>query len=585
MTEVKKAVAYIRKSTSGTGENGVERQEGSFDRQRAAIEDYAKRKEITITKWYEDEASGKTLRKREKFREMVRDAEAGKFKMIIFGEYDRFMRNVHEAMRYEVLFEDLGVELNFTNLSNDGGEEDHIIKSVVRSMAARYSIDLATRCLQGMIQKAEKGSWLGGIPPYGYRSERCPDGRVELIIHEEEAKAVRMIFEYSLAGWGHKRIAAWLNDNGVPSSETARSRNSLSNWNPDGKWSGNAVRAVLRNSIYKGLFRWNKAERVDCFDWEREGKGTVKVGKFRIKLDRFKKLNGFYVDRIKPEEKWIKKPNAVPAIVSAETFERVQDRFRPYASRNWHRGNNVRYLMAKGLRCANCGNNCNGHRYGKFLEGAKEKAFYEYYRCSGDVRKGSHGKAARPMVRREAIDDVVTEGILRRAGTLMDLSRVKELFRNRLREYLDSRPNRLAQVEQEMERVEKEIERTIEAYARFGKPIPEERRLDLIDRKRILEAERDSLVAAGETSFSFDVDQEVENFLSGIRDVKEVLNAGLPVDRIRLRERFLKSAEIKWFPDRIPEVKLYWYKIPKTHISEGPTIFGLTKEGPAPGLI
>ena len=58
-----KAVAYCRKSTSGTDESGVERQEGSFARQKASIDDYARRKGIEIVRWYEEPVSGKSIRK------------------------------------------------------------------------------------------------------------------------------------------------------------------------------------------------------------------------------------------------------------------------------------------------------------------------------------------------------------------------------------------------------------------------------------------------------------------------------------------------------------------------------------------
>ena len=203
-----KAVAYCRKSTSGFDENGVERQEGSIDRQRIAVEDYAKRKEIKIERWYEEPGvSGKSMRKRKVFLQMVKDAQAGKFSAIIFGEYDRFMRDVKEAMRYEVLLDDLGIQLHFTNLSNDGSSGDEIYKSVARQMAAEYSRELARKVVQGMARKANMGSWNGGVPPFGYRTQKNGDGKVHLIVHETESQVVREMFGLSLKEWGHVRIA------------------------------------------------------------------------------------------------------------------------------------------------------------------------------------------------------------------------------------------------------------------------------------------------------------------------------------------------------------------------------------------
>ena len=156
---MKNAAVYLRKSTSGKDENGCERQEGSFERQQFEILDYAKRHPANIVKRYEEPVSGKSIRKRSIFHQMVKDAQSSScpFQMIIFGEYDRFMRDVKEAMRYEVLLDDLGIELHFTNLKNDGSPADEIYKSVARQMAADYSRDLARKVVQGMMRKARMG--------------------------------------------------------------------------------------------------------------------------------------------------------------------------------------------------------------------------------------------------------------------------------------------------------------------------------------------------------------------------------------------------------------------------------------------
>jgi len=337
-----KAAAYTRKSTSGTDVNGVERQEGSYLRQRSSIEDYAKRRGIEIIKWYEEPVSGKSIRKRKVFLQMVKDAKApGRpFKAIIFGEYDRFMRDVKEAMRHEVELDDAGVEIHFTNLKNDGSMGDQIYKSIAREMAAEYSRELARKVVQGMVQKAKKGSWLGGTAPYGYRTEKDPSGTIRLIIDKKEARIVRQIFDLSLKGHGHKWIAVSLNNRSIPAGIVARCRAS-SNRNPDGKWSGSTIRMMLRNTVYKGVFRWNKRARVDCFDWRLQDRGTIDIGKLRTQLDQFKNNGAYFIDREKPAAEWITQDSGVPAIVSAETFDEIQNRFLPYSSRKWRRPNSV----------------------------------------------------------------------------------------------------------------------------------------------------------------------------------------------------------------------------------------------------
>lgn len=563
------AVAYIRKSTSGTDEGGVERQEGSFDRQRAAILDYAKRKGIEILEpWYEEPVSGKSIRKRKVFLQMVKDAKrpGRPFKAILFGEYDRFMRDVKEAMRYEVELDDAGVELHFSNLKNDGSTADQIYKSVVREMAAEYSRELARKVVQGMVRAAKRGSWAGGVPPFGYRIALGENGLKQLIIEDAESKTVQEMFAFSLKGWGHRKIATHLNNKGIPTSTIARNRKSLLNRNIDGKWTGDTIRAMLRNPVYKGVYRWNKKARVDCFDWKLEGQGTIDIGKLRTQTESFRRegLGAFYIDRLKPQDEWIVREGAVPAIVSGEIFDEVQTRFQVYSRKSWRRSNTNRYLMSGFLRCKTCGNGIHGHRYSKIVKATGERAFYEYYRCSGDVKKASHGEASRPMMRRERVDKVVREGILKRAQALMDPFRLRTLFRNRIEEYIANHPDRLAAIEKELLSIDKETERLIEAYSKFERPIPEERVHELNLRKKELLDERARLWASDAVSLSsIDIDKEVEMFLNNFQDVEEVFEKSDPIARNRLRDAFLQTAEVEWGKDdKAPEVRLTWFKLP-----------------------
>ncbi len=559
-----KAVAYCRKSTSGADENGVERQEGSFDRQRTSIIDYAKRRGIEIVKWYEEPVSGKCIRKRKVFLQMVCDVRATgrQFKAIIFGEYDRFMRDVKEAMRYEVDLDDAGVELHFTNLRNDGSSADEIFKSVARNMAAEYSRELARKTIQGMYRKARGGSWLGGIPPYGYRKTTDAGVFAHLEIHKEEAVIVRQIFEKALGGWGHKKIATWLNKRGVPASEAAKKRNSLSNRNPDGLWGLGTIFAILRNPVYKGLYRWNKRARVDCFDWKLEGQGTVEVGKIRARLEEFKHAagGGLYMDRAKPDSEWVTKEGVVPAIVKPVDFDRLQLRFHKRG--HWARSNVRKYLMSGALRCRSCGNNCFGHRYGKIVKATGLRAHYEYYRCSGDVKKGTHPRSAQPMIKSAAIDSVVVAGILKRAEQFVDMGRVQTLFKNRIDQFLKNTPDRLAEIEKEFVRLDREATRLADVYSKLEQPMPEERIREIKAHRRALEGERQGLVSAGAGRMRLDADREAKDFFSRVQTASKTLNQGSIQDKIRLRERFLKKAEIEWSADRPPQVYLSWFKMP-----------------------
>jgi DNA invertase Pin-like site-specific DNA recombinase len=573
-TEVKRRAAiYLRKSTTGTDEDGGERQEGSYERQLAAIEDYAKRHSIRIVRRYEEPVSGKSMRKRKVFKRMVEDAKSPgcPFNIIIFGEYDRFMRDVKEAMRYEVELDDAGVELHFTNLKNDGSMGDVIHKSIVRPMAAEYIRELARKVTQGMVRKASKGSWLGGVPPYGYRKEKGLDAIIRLLIYEEEAAVVREIFALSAQGYGHMHIAKVLNMRGVPSGIAARARKSKNNRNPDGRWSGQTVRMMLRNPVYKGVYAWNRKARVDCFDWKLEGNGTIDIGKNRASLSCFKRgKDGVYVDRQKPREDWIVCENgAVPGIVSAELFDQVQQRFALCSRKSWRTPNMRRYLMSGALTCS-CGNGFNGQPYTKRLKTTGKEETYAYYRCAGDKRKGTHADGTvRPMLKAESIDEVVVRGIASRIEMLSDINNVEHLVVDRLNDFMRGRSSRLPHVESELRKVVIEGDRLAEVYAKLGRAISDEKIQDLRDRENALRKERESLITAGESVVEFDIKSEVRRYVEKIQSFRGLLDSGDSSDKIQVREFFLKGADVEWPGDGgFPRINYHWWDMPRVCADE-----------------
>lgn len=570
------AAAYIRKSTVGREEDGVERQEGSFDRQKASIQDFARRQKIDIVCWYEEPVSGKSIRKRKKFLQMVKDAKnpSRLFDAIIFEDYSRFMRDIKEAKRYEVELDDVGIKLLFTDLKNDGSTAEEMYKGGIRAMAADYSRDLARKVVQGMLRKARMGCWLGGLPPFGYRKSKDANGCIWLVIYEPEAETVRIIFDLAFKGWGFRKIARWLNQHGIPSSETARKRNSLMNRNLDGRWSGEGVRHLLKNPVYKGVVRWNKRSRVDCFDWTHEGEGTVQIGKLRTENEQFWKsgdrftqrsAHQFYIDRPKPKEEWVTVEGKAPQIIESEVFDAIQERFKVYSSDKWKRANNARALMTGALVCSICGGNrFHANQTSKIIKATGERVYYQFYRCSGDVRKGSHAGMKRSFfLKQSAVDGVVVDGLRKRINAVLRPERVVQLFEDKMRAFLGNKPNRLAEVEEEIKQIRTEQERMIYAYRKFETAIPEDKVNELKGRLKSIESQRDGLIAAGHDRIRQNLEKTVTRFLERVAEAKKGIELGDPQEKILIREAFLSKSEVIWSNESRPELKFCWRKVPK----------------------
>lgn len=99
MTYVEEAGAYIRVSHQEAKLHGL-----SLDAQVEKITEYAEKHHIKIVEWYRDEGvSGrKLIKNRPELQRMIHDAQAGRFKRILFIKLDRFFRSVaeyHECMK------------------------------------------------------------------------------------------------------------------------------------------------------------------------------------------------------------------------------------------------------------------------------------------------------------------------------------------------------------------------------------------------------------------------------------------------------------------------------------------------------
>ena len=96
---IEEVAAYIRVSTQEQKLHGI-----SLDAQVQKLQEYADKNNMKIVEWYKDEGvSGKlVIKKRPELQRMIKDAQKGNFKRIIFIKLDRFFRSVaeyHECMK------------------------------------------------------------------------------------------------------------------------------------------------------------------------------------------------------------------------------------------------------------------------------------------------------------------------------------------------------------------------------------------------------------------------------------------------------------------------------------------------------
>lgn len=346
-----KAVAYCRYSSE------MQRDGYSIEGQTSAIKKYCEDKKITLLDFYIDEAQSATSDNRESFQRLMKDAQARRFDMLIVHKSDRLFRNRYDAAIYKKRLRDCGVTIvSVLEPMLDGSPESIMIESMLDGMAEYYSANLAREIMKGTLEAAKRCLFVGGSRPLGYDIVNQ-----HYVVNEAEAVAVRLIFDLYLNGYNKHAIAAKLADLGYKSTAG----------NPI---SPASLHAILKNPIYKGTY--------------------------------------VYGSRSSKKENYIEIPGGVPAILTADVFDKVAN-MRASASlaysraRQRHEGE--RFILTGRLYCPF------GHR----ICGNSKKAGSikkSNYRCSrkktGDCLSCHKTQNMNQEILEAAVLDVIEKSLL-----------------------------------------------------------------------------------------------------------------------------------------------------------------------------
>ena len=162
------AAQYLRMST--------ERQEYSFDNQKAAIGVYADNAGFVVTHTYSDAGkSGLDLKHRDGLRQLLNDVVEGKqsYKAILVYDISRWGRfqDADEAAHYEFLCKTAGLKVHYCAelFANDNSLPSSMMKGLKRIMAGEFSRELSVKVSAGIKRVSQNGFRTGGTPGYGLR--------------------------------------------------------------------------------------------------------------------------------------------------------------------------------------------------------------------------------------------------------------------------------------------------------------------------------------------------------------------------------------------------------------------------------
>ena len=251
-TRVKRVAAYCRVSTDS------EEQSTSFNNQ---IEEWTKRilenPDYQLVKVYADEGiSGTSAKGRNGFNQMIKDAKAGKIDLILVKSISRFARNTVLTIQTIRELKEIGVEVYFDNerLSTFDAKNEFMF-SIISSMAQEESRHISENVTWTFQKKMREG--IPFLAPSNFMGYDLSEDKRKLVINEEEAKVVRLIFDLYDSGKGPDSIRRELEKRDIKTM-TGRT-----------KWNNTTILGMLRNEKYMGDLLLQKTYTVDYLTHKR----------------------------------------------------------------------------------------------------------------------------------------------------------------------------------------------------------------------------------------------------------------------------------------------------------------------------
>ena len=209
-----------------------------------------------IDRYIDEGITGTSAEKRPGFTQMIADAKAHKFDLIITREVSRFARNTEETLHFTKMLRRIGVEVFFINdniKTFDGDGELRL--TIMASLAQDESRKTSIRVKSGQQISMEKGVFYGNGNILGYdRVEKIVEGnkkQVDFNINPVQAETVRRIFDMYLEGHGLMAIKNEMERTG------RRTATGLPNWHCTG------ISQTLKNSFYCGIITYHKEYTPD----------------------------------------------------------------------------------------------------------------------------------------------------------------------------------------------------------------------------------------------------------------------------------------------------------------------------------
>ena len=383
--------------------------DGDLSVQRQLVKDYIFSQsdwQLDEKEYFEGSNSGykNAVADRNILQEALQDAKAKEYDILVVYKDDRIGRRMWEIGAYVMSLKSFGVDIYTVKDGCISPESDDIMGQMMLALrygnAQKSSSDTGMRVKDTAQKLVQKGKFMGGKAPYGYKLELSGEvskhGRAlhHLVVVPELAEVVKYIYELSLhKEFGATKISKILNEHEIYKDRAPRDI-----------WKSGTIVSILTNPVYAGYTAYKRRERVD---------------------GRYHRLDS---------KDWIfaEKPDTEIVIIDENMWNQVQDTRKQRADKyiksleNQNvtviRRNSGMLALIDVLHCGYCGRKMtNGSKYNYWTikdTGERRTSKIAIYKCPNAWNGIPHEKTK--QYRADQIEPVVFEALAEYIGKLQE---------------------------------------------------------------------------------------------------------------------------------------------------------------------
>ncbi len=289
--------------------------------------------------YQEDNVSGMFIDGRLEYAKMMNAAERGEIDVIVVMKLDRLARSVGDANTTIKLLELYGCALLAgDDVSDSNTPVGEFMRNILLAQNQFHARRVASDVMAAECNNARKGVSAGSAPPYGLKTVKK-----HFLINEEEAPAVKIMFEMTAKGKSYQQIIDKLSSLGYTTRKGE-------------KFSYSTLNSLLRNDKYYGTYIYNR------------------VGSKRKK----KRVLKEHFDEVRNEK-------AIPPIISKKLFDEVQSILDERKNKCRPKLNTSPYTLTGLVFCKTCGHSMSGVTN----QGGRNNTVRRNYTCPNHhARKG-----------------------------------------------------------------------------------------------------------------------------------------------------------------------------------------------------